>query len=442
MLKKLASSIKKDFKEESFLEIISGSAATFLIRLLGLIVGYAFTFLISRYYGSQVLGAHTLSVTVLMMFSVIGRMGMDTHLVKNFAKDHADGRWDKILEVYKKTTMVIIPVGLILSVILYFSSGLIAQYIFNKPFLEPYFKIISFAVLPMVMRFINSECYRGFRRNKEYAYSQNVGYLLYASVILGIFSIFDRNALLPNIAFAASLFLLTFSSSFLILKEIKSHSKISADSLPVADMIRHSLPMMLATSLLLISGWLNTIMLGIWSTETDVGIYSVILKISTLSTFVLMSINSIAAPRFAQLHAKGNKEGLNIYVGQISKVIFFSSIPIFLFIIIFRDWLLDLFGEEFVIGSQALLITMIGQFFNVFAGSVGAILNMTGHQVAFRNILGISTIINIIACVIFIPLYGLMGSAIAGMIFMGCWNLISMVYIKMKFNIKTYFWPF
>lgn len=207
-------------------------------------------------------------------------------------------------------------------------------------------------------------------------------------------------------------------------------------------MIRHSLPMMLATSLLLISGWLNTIMLGIWSTETDVGIYSVILKISTLSTFVLMSINSIAAPRFAQLHAKGNKEGLNTYVGQIAKVIFFSSIPIFLFIIIFRDWLLGLFGEEFVIGSQALLIAMIGQFFNVFAGSVGAILNMTGHQVAFRNILGISTIINIAACVIFIPLYGLMGSAIAGMIFMGCWNLISMVYIKMKFNIKTYFWPF
>lgn len=191
-----------------------------MIRLLGLIVGYAFTFLVSRYYGSQVLGAHTLSVTVLMMFSVIGRMGMDTHhLVKNFAKDHADGRWDKILEVYKKTTMVIIPVGLVLSVLLYFSSGLIAQYVFNKPFLEPYFKIISFAVLPMVMRFINSECYRGFRRNKQYAYSQNVGYLLYASVILGILSIFDRNELLPNIAFVASLFLLTFSSSFLIIRK-------------------------------------------------------------------------------------------------------------------------------------------------------------------------------------------------------------------------------
>jgi len=85
---------------------------------------------------------------------------------------------------------------------------------------------------------------------------------------------------------------------------------------------------------------------------------------------------------------------------------------------------------------------MIGQFFNVFAGSVGAILNMTGRQVVFRNILFISTIINIIACFIFIPSMGMMGSAIAGMIFMATWNLISMIYIKYKYNLRTYFWPF
>ncbi len=428
-------------KEESLREIITGTAATFIIRLLGLVVGYAFTFLVSRYFGSRVLGAHTLSVTVLMMFSVLGRMGMDTHLVKNFAKDHADDRWDRVLEVYKKTLMVIVPIGLLLSIILFFTSGLIAEHVFNKPYLESYFKIISFAVLPMIMRFVNSECYRGLRRNVEYAYGQNVGYLLYASVILGVASLFTRNELVPNIAFVISLVVLGISSSYFILKDIKTHSKTPSNELTINEMVRHSLPMMLATSLLLISGWINTIMLGIWSTESDVGIYSVILKISTLATFVLMSINSIAAPRFAQLHAKNDSLGLNTYVGQISKVIFFSSVPIFLFIIIFREWLLGLFGAEFIVGSQALLITMLGQSFNVFAGSVGAILNMTGHQVAFRNILGISTVINIIACAIFIPLFGLLGSAIAGMIFMACWNIASMIYIKIKFNIKTYYWP-
>jgi len=442
MISKIARSFRRDFKDANFLEIVKGSATTFAVRLMGLVAGYAFTFIISRYYGSEVMGAHTLSITVLMMFSVLGRLGMDSLLVRHFAQDHAINRWDRILEVYKKTLMVVVPFGLCLSVVLFFTSGLIATYIFKKPLLEPYFRIISFAVLPMAMRFINSECYRGFRMNKEYAYSQNVSYFLYSAVILGVMTVFSQHSWLPNIAFTISLILLMLSSSFLILKRIKSNTKQASNELLIPEMVKNAVPMLLANSMLLVAGWINTIMLGIWSTESDVGIYSVVLKISTFSAFVLMSINSVSAPRFAQLHAKGDHEGLKKYTAHTAKIIFFSSIPIFLGIVILRDWLLSLFGDEFIIGSMALLITMLGQLFNVFAGSVGQFLYMTGKQHIFRNIILTSTVINIAVCAIMIPLYGLIGSAIAGMVFMAAWNLMSMIYIKRNFKIRTYYWPF
>lgn len=442
MIRKIARGFKSDFKDANFLEIVKGSATTFVVRLMGLVAGYAFTFIISRYYGSEVMGAHTLSVTVLMMFSVLGRLGMDSLLVRHFAQDHAINRWDRILEVYKKTLLVVIPTGLVLSVLLYFTSGQIAEYIFKKPSLVPYFRIISFAVLPMAMRFINSECYRGFRMNKEYAYSQNVSYFLYSAVILGILTVFSQNPWLPNIAFAVSLMLLMVSSSYLILRRIKSNTKKISDELLIPEMVKNAVPMLLANSMLLVAGWINTIMLGIWATESDVGIYSVVLKISTFSAFVLMSINSVSAPRFAQLHAKGDHEGLKKYTAHTAKIIFYSSIPIFLGIVILRDWLLGLFGDEFIIGSMALLITMAGQLFNVFAGSVGQFLYMTGKQHIFRNIILTSTLINIVVCAVLIPLYGLIGSAIAGMVFMAAWNLMSMIYIRKNFKIRTYYWPF
>lgn len=442
MIRKIARSFSTDFKDANFIEILKGSSTTFIVRLLGLVAGYAFTFIISRYYGSEVLGAHTLSITVLMMFSVLGRLGMDSLLVRHFAQDHAANRWDRIMEVYKKTLMVVIPAGLILSVLLFVTSEQVAVYVFKKPLLTPYFRIISFAVLPMAMRFVNSECYRGFRMNKEYAYSQNVSYFLYSAVILGILTIFLRHEWLPNIAFALSLVILMISSSLLIIKRIRSHTTIASNELLIKEMVRNAVPMLLANSMLLVSGWINTIMLGIWSTESDVGIYSVVLKISTFSAFVLMSINSVSAPRFAQLHATGDMEGLKKYTAHTAKIIFYSSIPIFLGIILFREWLLSLFGDEFIIGSAALLITMAGQLFNVFAGSVGQFLYMTGRQHVFRNIILTSTLLNIIFCVILIPLYGLLGSAIAGMIFMACWNLMSMTYIYRTFKIKTFYWPF
>jgi O-antigen/teichoic acid export membrane protein len=200
--------------------------------------------------------------------------------------------------------------------------------------------------------------------------------------------------------------------------------------------------MMLSGSLLLISGWVNTIILGIYATDSDVGIYSVVLKISTFSTFILMSINAVSAPRFAQFHAAGNIEGLGRYTAQTAKVIFFSSVPVFAGIILFREWLLGLFGDEFVTGATALLITMVGQCFNVFAGSVGHFLNMTGHQRTFSNIVGISTIINVALCFLLIPTYGLLGSAVAGMVFMASWNLAAMIYINRKFGIRTFYFPF
>jgi O-antigen/teichoic acid export membrane protein len=442
MIRKIKRGLHADLKDRSFLEIVRESGITFAIRLGGLIAGYAFIFLISRYFGSAVLGAHTLSITVLMMFTVLGRLGMDTHLVKNFARDHGDNRWDRILEVYNKTLLVIVPFGILLSLILYFAAEPIALHIFNKPLLTPYLKTIAFGVLPMIMRFVNSECYRGFRMNREYAYSQNVSYFLYGSVILGVASVFSKNEQLPNIAFVLSLVLLGISSTFLLLKRMKRHATTPSNEFNTADMVRESLPMMMANSMLLVAGWINTIMLGIWSTESDVGIFSVVLKIATFATFMLMSINAIATPRFAQLYHKNEMSALKDYTQQTTRVIFYSSTPIFVLIIVFHEWLLSLFGEEFRAGGIALLITMAGQFFNVFAGSVGAILNMTGRQKVFRNIIFISTAFNIILCAILIPRMGLNGSAIASMAFMASWNLLSMIYIFRDMKIHTFYNPF
>jgi O-antigen/teichoic acid export membrane protein len=441
MIDKIKFILQKQLNDKNLKQIITDSGSTFIIRLIGLVAGYAFVFIISRLYGSEVLGAHTLSVTVLMMFTVAGRLGMDLALVKHFAKDHPDNRWDRMLEVYYKTLKVTIPVGMFLSVLLFFTSSFIAAYIFKKPALETYLKIISFAVVPMILRFINSECYRGFRMNREYAYSQNVGYFLYASVLLGIFSVLLKHPWLPNICLALSLTVLAITSSFRIVKKIRKNSPDASNELSIKEMIESALPMLLANSMLLISGWVNIIMLGIFSTESDVGVYSVILKIATFSTFVLSSINSISAPRFARLHATGDTDGLKKYVAQTAMVIFYTSIPIFVGIILFRHWLLSLFGSEFIAGTTALVITMAGQLFNIFAGSVGQFLIMTGRQNVFRNIVSISTVINVIMCAVLIPRYGLIGSALSGMIFMACWNLMSMFYIKAKLQIRTYYWP-
>ena len=426
----------------NFREAYKGSLTNFLIRTGGLFAGYAFTLAISRYFGADVLGAHTLSVTVLMMFTIPVRLGMDIHIVKVFSTARLQNRWDKIGELYKKTLTISIVTGLFFSILLFLFAEYLAHIIFKKPELIPYLKVISFAVLPMALRFINSECYRGFGLNKQYAYSQNVGYFLYALIILGALYSFSKNNLIPNIAFAGSLILLGISSTYLVLKKIKVHNQTASAETSYAEWIKTSSPMMLGGSLLLISGWINTIVLGIYESPSTVGLFAVVIKISAFTNFVLMSVNSVATPKFAQLHGSGQEQELRKYVSLTTRMIFWASLPVFLVLLFGGEWFLKMFGEEFTDGYNALLIVLAGKVIGVLAGSTGNILNMTGHQSAFRNIMLISTLINIILCFLLIPSMGLTGSAIASSAFIITWNIISVIYIKVKLKINTFFSPF
>jgi O-antigen/teichoic acid export membrane protein len=439
---KIKQRVDDRLRDKNLRELIKGTSSTFVIRVIGFIIGYIFVLIISRFYGPQIVGAFTLCSTVLIIFSVAGRLGFDSSIVRFFAQNIIHNKWDVVHEIYIKILRIIIPWGLFLSVVLFFSSSLLADRFFHKPQLAPYFKLISIGVLPMTLRFINAESYRGFKMMKQYAYSQNVSYFLYASVMLTAVSLFYKNDFLPNLCFVASLAILSISSSFLILKKIKSNSPSISESIGVRKMLGISTPMMLSTSLMLISGWINTVMLGIYGTESDVGIYSVIFKIGTFSAIVLNAVNSIAAPKFAELHALNDYRGLAKVAVQTSKINFWASLPILALTIIFRHDILELFGKEFVAGAKVLLFTMLGQLVNVFSGSAGAFLNMTGHQNVQRTIVLIATLINIISCMIFIPKYGLMGSAICGMIFMCTWNIIALLYIKIKLNIQTFYFPF
>ncbi|MEO5570229.1 MAG: flippase [Bacteroidia bacterium] len=429
-------------RDKTLRELLKGTSSTFVIRVIGFIIGYVFVIIISRFYGPKIVGAYTLCSTVLIIFSVAGRLGFDASIVRFFAQNVIHNRWDVVHEIYRKILKVVIPWGLFLSVVLFFSSSLLADKVFHKPHLAPYFKLISIGVLPMTLRFINSESYRGFKMMKQYAYSQNVSYFLYASVLLTAISVFYKNDFLPNICFVASLGILCVSSSLLILKKIKSHSQSVSNSITVREMLRISTPMMLSTSLMLISGWINTVMLGIYGSESDVGMYSVIFKIGTFSAIILNAVNSIAAPKFAELHALNDQRGLAKVALQTSKINFWASLPVLAATIIFRRYILEIFGEEFVVAADVLLFTIVGQFVNVFSGSVGTFLNMTGHQNVQRTIVLIATLLNVISCMFFIPRYGLMGSAISGMIFMCSWNIMALLYIKIKLNIQTFYFPF
>jgi len=182
-------------------------------------------------------------------------------------------------------------------------------------------------------------------------------------------------------------------------------------------------------------------MIGMFRTETEVGVYNVTLKVAMLTSVGLFAINSIAAPKFAEFYGKEDMKGLAKIAQQSTKLIFWSSFPILLILFIFPSFILGIFGGEFKVGVFALIILALGQFVNSISGSVGYILQMTGKHKVFQNIILAATIINIVLNVFLIPVYGINGAAFASMVSLMFWNLTSVVYIRKNLNIMTLYIP-
>ena len=185
----------------------------------------------------------------------------------------------------------------------------------------------------------------------------------------------------------------------------------------------------------------DIIMLGIYTTIQEVGIYAIVIKFALLTTFVLSSINTIVAPKFAELYYGNQLDILEKVVKKSSKMIFYSTLPIIIGLVIFGEFVLGLFGEEFVAGYTSLTILVFGQFINTSVGSVGYLMNMSGYQKEFNYIMMTSAIINILLNMILIPKYGISGAAIASVISLIFWNMVSVIFIKIKLNFYTGYLP-
>ena len=68
-------------------------------------------------------------------------------------------------------------------------------------------------------------------------------------------------------------------------------------------------------------------------------------------------------------------------------MIFWTTIPIVLFLSLFAEWVMGFSGQSFKVGAVTLLILLSGRFYSSVCGSVGSVLQMTGNQHLFQNIL-------------------------------------------------------
>jgi O-antigen/teichoic acid export membrane protein len=119
------------------------------------------------------------------------------------------------------------------------------------------------------------------------------------------------------------------------------------------------------------------------------------------------------APTIARLYVQKDFAALQEKATRAAQAILLMALPISLILTVFGRPILSLSGVEFVVGYPAMAILNLGYILNAAMGTSGYLLIMTKHERAAAVTFASSAAINVAANLIFIPLWGVNGAAIA-----------------------------
>ena len=83
----------------------------------------------------------------------------------------------------------------------------------------------------------------------------------------------------------------------------------------------------------------------------------------------------------------------------------------------------------------------LGQLLNIFSGPVGLLLNMSGHQKAVMKVILFVLVFALIANIVLISYFGIIGAAIATASSIGIKNLWLLILSKRKLGIIPFYVP-
>jgi O-antigen/teichoic acid export membrane protein len=172
----------------------------------------------------------------------------------------------------------------------------------------------------------------------------------------------------------------------------------------------------------------DKVALGFYVGTRSVGIYSVAAAMVAYVTLILNSVNQIFSPVIADLHARGDRAMLRRLYKALTKWMLGLTLPLAITVMVCARPIMRIFGHDFEAGWPILVIGTAGQLVNCGVGSVGLLLLMSGNQRRLLRAQAGMAAVMIVASVALVPVWGIVGAAVAAAITnagTNIWNLLS-----------------
>lgn len=430
--------ISSTFERISKNSFLRQSFGTLSLRVFGALLLFVFTVFLTKNFSPKLVGQYDFVRSFLLSVGSICLLGFDQSILYFKGKLANQNAFEALKKIYLKMVVMLFSTSLLaLLIIAVISKGVINNY-FSDP--DVYSILLKGAITLFFsgISTLNTEVFRAL--DKLYVAELFRNIIKYVPLIVGAIVLFywHKEEYLVDIFLLGFVFLAVLSSIFVFVFFRKSANIKTAEKISHKEIFLKSYPIAISAMALFLLMCFDIMFLKKYRNDETVAFYSVGVKLMTIVSIIILSVNITVSVKIAECFAGKRMTELAEVARNSARLIFKITLPIIVLISIFSQTILSLFGHQYIAAKEAFLILIIGQGICSAFGCSPVYLNMTGRQHVFQVILIMAVVINFILNRFLIPVYGMTGASIAFVSSSFFWNFVVAVYIYKKDKIKVF----
>lgn len=410
---------------------------TLFLRGLGVLLLFAISFLMTNNFSPSVVGEYEFIRVFLLVLGSLCLLGTDVSILYFSGKLKSINNFLEIKDIYWRV-IKIISVSSIFCFSVYYI--LLTKTQVNAFFGEGYYQIILNSLIFLIFYVItlfNTEILRAINKPIISELFRNI--FKYLPLGIGILvHIYYKGFLILYEYFVYGFLILFIASQLTVIYCFNTIGNSELRFFSTKEVLRISLPMGISNIIIFLLLSIDVFLLKRNYGSEYVAFYAIGIKLVTILSVVMISININVSQQIAQYFSSNDKEALQCLTRKTAQKMFLANFIITIILVLFINQILLAFGEKYMFVKEAFYVLISSQLFASAFGATPVYLNMTGRGKIYQSILITTLIVNLVLNSFLIPKYNLMGAAYTFLITIVFWNIFTALYIYKKDKINVF----
>lgn len=366
--------------------LAKSTLVVFIGLFLSKILSYVYRIVIAREFGPDIYGVFSLAIMVVGWFMVFSSLGLKEGLLRYIPLFRGKKEKEKIKFVFRFVFKISLVSGIFFGAVLFFLSDFISIKIFHNSSLAIFLKFFSLAIPFSVLANPLISSLRAYEKISWHTFISNILYNAVRVFFLILLLFFGLGIKSIFFSYVSGFFML-FLASYVVCKHkikelfFKSRLKQRVKRAISKELIFYSIPLIFFSLMLTLFSWVDLFLIGYFKSSFEVGLYNAAVPIAMLLGIIPGLFVQLFFPLITKEYSRGKLDLIKELSKQVGKWTFMLNLPILILIVLFPEFIINiLFGNEYLVSSNALVILSLGMFFSSILVVSNQLLYMIGKS--------------------------------------------------------------